>query len=171
MLDHAAALALLLVALCACDSPKPNATTGAQTAAVAQGTATSHAAPAQGAPLTERSFGDIVAGAASVKVTSQNKTVEVKEAKDVAAVVAALGAGSKPTTSMPRCMTPHRLVFLDATGKELATIGLCDSEGLAENQRSMARIDLPAGGGMAGFTVADLAALRGTLEPLGIKLP
>lgn len=174
---------LTALTLTACEATAPTPAPTANAATVASGSppaitappaATPAAAP-QAGELTSKPLGTIVAGAASVQVTAREpgkspKTVDVKDAKTVSAIVAALGPSRTPTSGMPRCLTPYQLTFLDGGGKPLATVGLCDSPGLAEALRSEGRIDVP-GGAMAGFTVGDLAALRGVLKPLGIDLP
>jgi hypothetical protein len=98
-----------------------------------------------------------------------SKTAYIWQRKEIVSILAALGRTRAPTVSMPRCQTPYRLSFLDAGGKEIATVGLCDSVRVPRAQRSAARIE--ARRAMAGFQVEDLAALRRALEPHGIDLP
>jgi hypothetical protein len=139
--------------------------------------AASDAAAYGGHPLTRQMLDDIVAGATAVRVTANDntsrgavsKTAYVREKKEVVAILAALGRTRAPTVRTPRCQTPYRLSFLDAGGKEIATVGLCDSARVARAQRSAARIE--ARRAMAGFQVEDLAALRRALKPHGIDLP
>ena len=138
------------------------------------------AATAQVGDLTSKPFKARVAGAASVKVTVREmspggpakvtRAVDVKDAKGLAAIMAALGPDQTPRGGLPRCPSRHELIFLDGAGKQLATVGLCDGRGLAEPARSHGRIDLPDG--QAGsFEVADLRALRAALKPHDIELP
>jgi hypothetical protein len=134
-------------------------------------------AAAYGGPLTRQMLDDIVAGATAVRVTANengargavSKTAYVWQKKEVTSILAALGRAQVPTLSTPRCRTPYRLSFLDAGGKEIATVGLCDSPQVARARRSAARIE--ARRAMAGVQVEDLAALRQALKPHGIDLP
>lgn len=155
----------------ACHTEGPATSTAATTAPV-----TTAATPGPAIPVTARHdkpFKDLIAGAQVLKINAsepKRKSVEVTSAKDISAVVDALGPAQTSTDGAPRCTTPFSLVFLDGAGKTLAQVDLCDSAGLAESNKPQGRLSEPkeqAG----GFTVANLGALRATLKPSGVDLP
>lgn len=176
------ALLASLSTLVACHTEGPPSSTAADASpppaatAAASPTTTGAAAPGPAAPVVarhDRALKDLVAGAQTLRVSASEpkaKTIEVKAAKDIGAVVDALGPAQTSTDGAPRCTTPFTLSFLDASGATLAQLNLCDSAGLGESSKSQGRLSEPreqAG----GFNVANLGALRATLKPLGIDLP
>lgn len=174
-------IVLSALTLAACDKPaskNPDTTTTPVVATSATASA-STAAPTVSAissggatsAAKGKTLVDLTATAKLVRVKSgASKTVDIADAKAMQAILTSLGPAQAAAAGMPRCMTSYSVDFVDAKGATLASVGLCDAPGLAEHDKSEARLDVP-GEKPGGFTVTDLAALRSALKPHGVELP
>lgn len=136
----------------------------------ASASASSHAS---GVSALDRTLAELFAAADRMEVVGVDlrgkPLAETQDKKLIAATLAALGEGQKPTGGLAKCVTPNNLVFF-AGDRKLGSVGLCTSAGLDAASKASARVDLPSGE-TGGLRVADLAALRASLAALKVALP
>jgi hypothetical protein len=128
-------------------------------------------------PALTKTVKQIVGDAKIIKLTwrenmSSNdaKTVTIRAAPTLRAIVDAIGADQTPTGTPPSYMSTFTFRFEDAKENPLATISLYASDTLPDSAKKYGRIDT-ADGSFAAITVAKYDELQKKLKSLGVTLP
>jgi len=154
-------------------APAPSASEAPVATAPPEPTATATPPP----PAFTKTLKQIVGDAKIIKLTwrekmdtNEAKSVTIRAAPTIRAIIDDLGADQTPTGTPPAYMSTFTFRFEDAKENPLATVSLYSSDSLSDSAKKDGRLDT-ASGDFAGITVAKYDELQKKLKSLGVTLP